>query len=53
MLLERAIELDPDEAHAHVSLAMLHFFDSRFTEAEAAARRAIAIDPSRRVYTWP
>ena len=46
-LTQRALELDPDQAHAHVGLAFSHATSGRLPEAMAAARRAIAIDPNR------
>ena len=46
-LNQRALELDPNQAHAHVTRAQLHAMEGRFAEAEATARRAIAIDPNR------
>ena len=43
----RALELDPDLAEAHTSLAFsLYKFDWRWQESEAEFRRAIALDPS-------
>ena len=32
----RALELDSEQAHAHVTLALLHFGDDRLAEAEAS-----------------
>ncbi len=46
-LNRRALELDPNQAHAHVTRANHHAMEGRFAEAEASARRAIAIDPNR------
>jgi adenylate cyclase len=44
--IEKALELDPTIAEAHVSLAYLVQFDYKFGEAEEEFRKAIALNPS-------
>jgi DNA-binding winged helix-turn-helix (wHTH) protein/tetratricopeptide (TPR) repeat protein len=44
--VQRAIELEPDLAEAHATYAFLLVSAGRFPEARAAARRAVAIEPS-------
>jgi serine/threonine-protein kinase len=46
-LVDKALELDPELAEGHAGLAYLHALESRWAEAEASFRRAIALDPSR------
>lgn len=43
--LERALELDPVLAEAHVTRARLLGFEGRFEEAETAALRALELNP--------
>lgn len=45
----RAIELDPDLAEAHTSIAMVRADDFEFAAAEAEFRTAIALNPS---FAW-
>ena len=45
----RALELDPNLAEAHTSLAFGLLMDDQFAEAEVEFRRAIALNPS---YAW-
>ena len=42
---QRAVELEPDNAHHHFSLAATYRFLGRLEDAEAACDRAIALDP--------
>jgi adenylate cyclase len=44
--LTRALELDPDLAEAHASLATLHFNEDHLLGAEVEARRAVALNAS-------
>jgi tetratricopeptide (TPR) repeat protein len=46
-LLESALELDPEDIEALVSLGSLHHDRGRLAEAEDAARRALEIEPER------
>jgi adenylate cyclase len=43
--VQRAIELDRDLAEAHATYAFLLVSAGRFTDARAAARRAVALEP--------
>lgn len=40
-----AMELDPEDARAHVGLGNTYFDQKRYAEAEAAFRRAVELDP--------
>lgn len=42
----RALDLDPDLAEAHASLAMVHFNSFEWMEAEQRLRRAIRLNPN-------
>ena len=42
----KAIQLDPVSAWAHYVLALAHYSDHQFAEAETAARRALLLDPA-------
>jgi adenylate cyclase len=42
----RALELDPDDAHAHQAIAMLSLFRRDYEVAEREAEKAIACGPS-------
>ena len=43
--LERAFELDADNADAHMTAAALMCMERRFEEAEAVVRRAVSVAP--------
>ena len=45
-LTEKALEIDPLLAEAHVSMAYLRTFARRWADAEASFRHAIALDPT-------
>jgi adenylate cyclase len=45
-LVRKALELDPDVAEAHVSLANILMYDYRFGEAENEFRLGISLNPS-------
>jgi tetratricopeptide (TPR) repeat protein len=49
-VLEEAVQLAPYRADAHVRLGLLFFEQGQHAEAEAAFRRAIALDPGN---PWP
>jgi TolB-like protein len=42
----KAVQLDPVSAWAHYVLALAHYSDHQFAEAEMAARRALLLDPA-------
>jgi adenylate cyclase len=42
----KAVQLDPVSAWAHYVLALAHYSDHSFAEAETAARRALLLDPA-------
>ena len=44
--LKRALELDPDLAEAHASLALLRFYEDDVPASEAEAKRALELNPS-------
>ena len=44
--LKRALELDPDLAEAHASLALLHLNEDDLLGTEAEARRALELNPN-------
>jgi len=44
--LRRALELDPDLAEAHASLAVLHYNEDDLSETEAESRKALELNPS-------
>jgi TolB-like protein/cytochrome c-type biogenesis protein CcmH/NrfG len=50
--LNRALELEPDLAEAHASLALLHFNEDDLPETEAEARRALELNPSLPQAYW-
>ncbi len=56
-MARRALELDPQNSEAHISLATVDMlFFRNFTEAEAEIRKGLALDPSspyaHQVYCW-
>ena len=42
----RAVQLDPVSARAHYVLALAHYANHQYPEAETAARRALLLDPA-------
>jgi TolB-like protein/Tfp pilus assembly protein PilF len=44
---ERAVGVDPLSAAAHSTLAGAYYYARRYTDAETAARRALALEPGR------
>ena len=42
----QALRLDPDNARAHIVLALLQLVDGRAVEARASARTAVAVEPN-------
>jgi TolB-like protein len=44
-LARRALDLNPDLAHAHWTLATAHFSAERIAEADEASARAMSLDP--------
>lgn len=50
--VDRALELDPELAEAHCSLALLHWDDNAHREAEKELQRALALNPSYAYAHW-
>jgi adenylate cyclase len=46
LAVRRALDLDPEEAEAHATLAYVHFLEDRIASCEVEARRALELNPS-------
>src|SRR5579863_108499 len=46
LAVRRALDLDPDLAESHASLAYVHFMEDRIISCEVEARKALELNPS-------